>query len=107
MASKKNKRLIYSNVRKYVQLLQDNKIPVKTVYLFGSYVNGKENEFSDIDLAIVTNRFIGDSFDFRFMLTRMARDIDSDIEPHPYLLSDFNNNNPVAAEILKSGIKIL
>jgi hypothetical protein len=37
------------------------------------------------------------------MLTKLARDIDPDIEPHPYLIPEFNESNPVADEILKNG----
>ena len=72
-------------------------------YLFGSYAKNRADEWSDIDVAVVTDRFIGDRFDFRFLLTRLARKIDMDIEPHPYLLTEFNNGNPLAAEILKTG----
>ena len=65
------------------------------------------DEWSDIDLALVTERFVGDSFDFRFMLTKLARSIDPDIEPHPYLIEEFNESNPVAGEILRNGERIL
>lgn len=107
MAAGKNKQLIYQEVARYISLLQTQNISVLNAYLFGSYAKGKADEWSDIDLAIVTDRFIGDSFDFRFMLTKLARSIDPDIEPHPYLASEFNQTNPMAAEILKSGEKIL
>jgi predicted nucleotidyltransferase len=106
MAVGKDKRLIYQGVNRYLSLLKDRNIPVREVYLFGSYANGKADEWSDIDLAIVTDSFIGDRFDFRFMLTKLARSIDPDIEPHPYLLSEFNENNPVAGEIIRSGERI-
>lgn len=107
MAAGKNKQLIYQEVAQYISLLRARNISVLNAYLFGSYAKGKADEWSDIDLAIVTDRFIGDSFDFRFMLTKLARSIDPDIEPHPYLASEFNQTNPMAAEILKSGEKIL
>lgn len=107
MAAGKNKQLIYREVARYISLLRAENISVLNAYLFGSYAKGKADEWSDIDIAIVTDRFIGDSFDFRFMLTKLARSIDPDIEPHPYLISEFNQTNPMAAEILKSGEKIL
>jgi predicted nucleotidyltransferase len=65
------------------------------------------DEWSDIDVAVVTEGFIGDRFDFRFLLTKLARKIDSDIEPHPYLSSEFNSDNPMAAKILMVGDRIL
>jgi predicted nucleotidyltransferase len=69
-------------------------------------IEGTADEWSDIDLALVTDDFIGDSFDFRFTLTKLARSIDLDIEPHPYLSTEFNEGNPVAGEILKNGERI-
>jgi predicted nucleotidyltransferase len=77
------------------------------VYLFGSYAKGSADEWSDIDLALVTDYFMGDSFDFRFTLTKLARSIDPDIEPHPYLTSEFNESNPIASEILKTGVRVI
>jgi predicted nucleotidyltransferase len=76
-------------------------------YLFGSYAKDTADEWSDIDLALVTDTFIGDSFDFHFMLTKLARRIDSDIESHPYLMSEFNESNPVAGQILKYGERVV
>ena len=106
MAAGKDKQLIYKEVKQYISLLKDQHIPVLQAYLFGSYATGRADDWSDIDLAIVTDTFIGDGFDFRFLLTKLARTIDPDIEPHPYLISDFNESNPAAGEILKSGERL-
>jgi hypothetical protein len=38
---------------------------------------------------------------------KIARDIDIDIEPHPFLIDEFNEDNPIAAEILRTGERIL
>ncbi len=107
MAAGKDKQLIYQEVQQYVSLLKDKNIHILQAYLFGSFAKGNADEWSDIDLALVTDRFIGDSFDFRFMLTRLARRIDADIEPHPYLMSEFNESNPVAGQILKYGERVV
>lgn len=107
MATGKDKQLIYQEVQQYVSLLKDKNINILQAYLFGSYAKGNADEWSDIDLALVTDTFIGDSFDFRFMLTKLARRIDADIEPHPYLLSEFNESNPVAGQILMYGERVI
>ena len=107
MATRKDKQLIHREVKRYIALLRENNISVLRAYLFGSYAIGKADEWSDIDLAIVTDKFVGDSFDFRFTLTKLARSIDPDIEPHPYLASEFDLTNPVATEILKNGERLL
>ncbi len=106
MATGKDKQLIYQELKQYISLLRDKQISVVQAYLFGSYATGRADEWSDIDLAIITDTFIGDGFDFRFLLTKLARTIDPDIEPHPYLLSDFNESNPIAGEIMRSGERV-
>jgi predicted nucleotidyltransferase len=106
MATGKDKHLIYKEVEQYISLLRVKHIPVLKAYIFGSYATGRADEWSDIDVAIVTDKFVGDGFDFRFMLTKLARTIDPDIEPHPYLLSEFNESNPLAGEILRSGKRV-
>jgi hypothetical protein len=40
------------------------------------------------------------------MLMKIARDIDLSIEPHPYLRNEFKKENPMAAEVIKTGIRI-
>jgi uncharacterized protein len=107
MATGKDKQLIHREVKQYISLLQERNITVIQAYLFGSYAKNRADDWSDIDLAIVTNKFIGDRFDFRFMLTKLARKIDADIEPHPYLAADFNEENPIAAEIIRGGERII
>ena len=104
---KNNKQLIYQEIKEYISTLRDKNITVLQAYLFGSYAKDKADEWSDIDLAIVTDKFIGDSFDFRFLLTKLARSIDPDLEPHPYLSAEFNQSNPVAAEILRNGERLV
>jgi len=106
MAAGKDKHLIYKEVEQYISLLRDKHIQVIQAYLFGSYATGRADEWSDIDLAIITDKFVGDGFDFRFLLTKLARTIDPDIEPHPYLLSEFNESNPVAGEIMRNGERV-
>ncbi|MBV5341827.1 MAG: nucleotidyltransferase domain-containing protein [Deltaproteobacteria bacterium] len=107
MASGKDKQLIYEKVRQYISLLEDRSIHILQAHLFGSYAGNTADDWSDIDLALVTDNFIGDSFDFRFLLTQLARKVDPDIEPHPYLLSEFNESNPFAEEILRKGERLV
>ena len=107
MAAIKDKKLILESIRKYVDELRKRNIDITAAYLFGSYTKGKLPEWSDIDVAIVTKKFIGDGFDFKFLLMKIARDVDFNIEPHPYLADEFNGNNPFAAEIIKTGERVM
>lgn len=98
MAAGRDKRVIYESIEKYISALREREIHVIAAYLFGSFAKGETDAWSDIDLAILTDRFLGDSFDFRFLLMQIAGEIDPDIEPHPFLIDEFDETNPFAAE---------
>jgi len=106
MAVENNRSVIEDRVSQYVQFLKTQGVNVSRAYLFGSHVHGCAHEWSDIDVALVTDRFQGDSIDFKFYLTRLTRNIDPDIEPHPYLEADFNQSQPLPREILRTGVLI-
>lgn len=81
-------------------------LDVKRAYLFGSYVKGTQTAESDIDIAVVVGN-MDDFFKIQMELFRRRRKIDLRIEPHPFDEEDFSENNPVAVEIMNSGIEIL
>ncbi|MFA6922657.1 MAG: nucleotidyltransferase domain-containing protein [Bacteroidales bacterium] len=86
-------------------LVHEKKIAINKAYLFGSYAKNKFNDDSDIDLAIIMPD-VKDVIDFQIQLMILRRKFSIDIEPHPINESDFNISNPLAFEILKTGIKI-
>ncbi len=74
--------------------------------MFGSYVKGTVTEDSDIDLAIIFKN-LSDTFDMQVQLMKLRRKFDNRIEPHAFRESDFKNSNPLANEILKTGLEIV
>jgi len=99
-------KLIRASVIRYIEALRKRNIDVVTAYLYGSYAQGKATEWSDIDVAVLTRKFIGDSFDFKFLLMKIAREIDFNIEPHPFLADEFTEDDPIAAEVMRTGEKV-
>jgi predicted nucleotidyltransferase len=91
--------------KKYLSSLPAE-LDIKRAYLFGSYVKGTQTEESDIDIAVVVGN-MDDFFEIQMELFRRRRKIDLRIEPHPFDEEDFSENNPVAVEIMNSGIEIL
>jgi len=91
--------------RKYLKSLPPE-FDVRKAYIFGSYAKGTQKKDSDIDIAVVLGR-IDDFFEVQMELFRRRRRIDLRIEPHPFDENDFSENNPVAAEILSTGIEVL
>ncbi|WP_019851039.1 nucleotidyltransferase domain-containing protein [Desulfitobacterium sp. PCE1] len=88
-----------ANLKKHLDL--------HSVYLFGSYANGKNRQDSDIDVAVVAEGFSGDIIEDTHMLMKLRRNIDNRIEPHPFSLHEFTVNNPFVREIINNGIKVI
>ena len=90
--------------KRYVDKVSE-KYQIENVILFGSFAKGTNHDDSDIDLAIVFKQ-LHNIMDMQVELMCLRGDNDLLIEPHPFLLSDFNLSNPVVAEILKNGIEL-
>jgi len=75
---------IRKTVVRYIEELEKKSIPVEQAVLFGSYVNGTHDKFSDIDLLIISPRFDDmKNRDDINILWKTAAIIDSRIEPVP------------------------
>jgi len=79
---------------------------VDSAYLFGSHAKGTSNQWSDIDLAIVSPDFSEDLYEERLILMRLAAEIDDRIEPKPFRPEMFTPNEPLVDEIQKHGLKL-
>jgi len=93
-------------VYKYYSILIDNGFQVEKVFLFGSQLKNELNSESDIDIAVVLKKYKKDRFTTRLELMKYCRLFDVNIEPHPFLLEDFNEFEPFSAAIVKEGIQI-
>lgn len=91
-------------VKKYVMLVPKS-FGVKRVYVFGSFAKGQAHEASDIDIALVLAN-LPDFFDAQKRLMQLRRKVDLRIEPHPIKLEDFNDSNPFADELVRTGVEI-
>jgi predicted nucleotidyltransferase len=98
--------LLSSNER-YLQALSRQHIPIKEAVLFGSYAKGNETEWSDIDIALVSEIFEGDRMADKDKIRKITLAISSEIEVMPFPPNDINEQNPFAREILKTGIKLI
>ncbi len=88
-------------------LKYEEKLPLKGVYLFGSYANGRQRDWSDIDVAIVSEGFRGRRDPYVYLsLRRRDTDIDRGIEAVGFHPRDFVWENPLAAEVKQHGIRI-
>ncbi len=75
--------------------------------MFGSSVMDEMNEYSDIDVAVVSDKFTGVPFYDALKISKFRRAIDLKVEVHPFSLKDILNNPPVFFVDIKSkGIRV-
>lgn len=79
------------------------RLPLKALYLYGSYSKGTYTADSDIDIAIVVENLNDDYFADTPLLWKLKRKISNLIEP--VLLTE-DKSNPLYIDILKTGILI-
>jgi predicted nucleotidyltransferase len=84
-------------VRKYLQNLVDWGIPVTYGVLYGSRVTGQADQWSDIDLLVVSPRFDAQhTFEDARLLWRLAARTDNRIEPIPVGVRQFAEDDSSA-----------
>lgn len=88
--------------REYKKLVAD-KLPLKALYLYGSYSKGSYTEESDIDIAVIVEHLSDNYFDDTPLLWKLRRKISNLIEP--VLLAE-NDKSPLYSDIIKTGILI-
>jgi predicted nucleotidyltransferase len=96
---------IINEIKDFIARLK-NKISIKSVYLFGSYVKGTNKDYSDIDVAIVSDSFEGFALADIERILSSTKNINRMIEPHPFRTEDFTEDNPFVEEIINTGIRI-
>ncbi|MBP3472491.1 MAG: nucleotidyltransferase domain-containing protein [Paraprevotella sp.] len=79
------------------------RLPLKALYLYGSYSKGNHTEDSDIDIAVVVEHMNENYFEDTPLLWKLKRKISNLIEP--VLLTE-DMNNLLYADIVKTGILI-
>jgi predicted nucleotidyltransferase len=97
---------IIAIVRRYFAAIKQHGIDVQQAILYGSYAKGDYTEWSDIDVAVVSDDFQGIRFYDREKLSQPTLQVDARIDPAPYRSKDFTPENLFVQEILRTGIKI-
>ncbi len=102
------KKEIIEIVKKFINAMKSKNINVHKVLLFGSFVNEKDNLWSDIDIAVISSDFGKDRFIERTLLTGISCKIDPRIEPYPVGQYEFEKETwkTMIHEIKLNGIEI-
>ncbi len=91
-------------IKNYLKSLEANHIRIRKVVLFGSYVTGKADAWSDIDVALVSDDFEGDWFKDRNRIRRLTLAVDNRLSPVPYRPESLLAPDPFFKKILETGI---
>jgi predicted nucleotidyltransferase len=94
-------------LKKYIEKLEENEIPIRQAVLFGSHAAGGSHEWSDIDIALVSEVFEGVRIKDRSKIRKITLDISTDLSPLPFRPEDFTPEDPFAREIIEHGISIV
>ena len=96
-----------SIIDRYIAELEKNDIPIQEAVLFGSHSKGQADQWSDIDIALVSDVFEGTRIQDRKKIRHITLSISSELSPMPFRPRDFSPENPFVREILKNGIRIV
>ena len=101
-------KTVLDSIGKLVETLREKDIYVKKIVLYGSYATGTAKNYSDIDVALISDKFGKDRAEERMFLLRLASSIDPRLEPLPLSIKVFENENwiPLVYEIHKNGIDV-
>lgn len=97
---------ILKKVRNYLALVEDRGIPVKEAYIFGSHALNEENENSDIDLAIMSDKFQGIRILDRELLLGLSRRVDVRISPLPVSTDYIKDSMFITEEVINKGFRV-
>jgi len=95
-----DKETVRRIANKYAEKVKEVLNPT-AIIIFGSYVNGNPNEYSDIDIAIIVQDFNGDWLATGAMLCGLTWEVSFDIEPH--LLDETHDPSGFVEHVKKTG----
>lgn len=94
-------------IERYIAELGKFGVEVSRVFLYGSYAKGKQKEYSDIDIAIVSPSFKKmDIFERQEILSKAHHNFGEPLEPIGLTPEQVINKQGFVREILENGIVV-
>ena len=94
-------------IKQVSEKLKAENYPFLSIYLFGSFAKKRANKWSDIDVAVVSDKLKKNKEKNWLLLSKMAKAVDLRIELHAFTSKDFENfNDPVVYEIRTTGVRL-
>ena len=95
-----DKKTVREIAEKYAEEVKKILNPTAIV-VFGSYINGSPNEWSDIDIAVIVRDFKGNWLETASYLCGLKRRVSLDIEPH--MMDEASDRSGFLAHVKKTG----
>lgn len=94
-------------ISEYIDVLQQDGLPINRVFIFGSHAKKHPGKWSDIDVCVISPRFGKKVDPYEYLWTKRRReDVLRGIEPVGFHPRDFIDEDPLAWEIKTTGIEI-
>ena len=107
MQNVRGKNEIKKIVKQYAKELEKNNFPFQAIYLFGSFAQNRARKWSDIDVAVVSDKLKRNWDKNENLLWHLRMNVDTTIQPIGFTIKDFQDEcDPMVYEIKKTGIKI-
>ena len=94
-----------AHVKAFVAEVRRIGVPVRQAILFGSYARNEQPEWSNLDVALISDSFTGagplDVRAFGHLMWDYHR-----VEPHTFPTTDFEDGDAFAEEIKRTGIVV-
>ena len=100
------RELAINTAKQFVKDCGDSGLNFYKVLLFGSYAKDKADEWSDIDLLLVSDQFGNNVFENLKLYSKINIKYPI-IETHPYPISNYINGDEFISEISRDGIEIV
>ncbi len=102
-----NQSIAIKIAQEYLKAVKSEGVNVRHAFLFGSFAKNRQHEWSDIDIALIGDDFIGvtvidkDRFRKLHLLPEYLA-----IETHTFPTSRLQEGDPFLNEILRTGIEV-
>ena len=115
MVKKSDRRKVVSRkvvVQKLKEVINElkHKIPVDSVYLYGSYASGQPGPYSDVDVMVVSPAFGEDLIQETVFLMQLFEKTGLMVEPRAYSRDEFLQSQPgtfLYNEVIQKGYRLL
>jgi len=94
------KALVY----KYIQALEKSDFHIQKAILFGSHVFQNYDEWSDIDIAIISDDFEGVRLKDKEKIRKITLSVSPMLSPLPFNTENFSDDDPFVRHIKETGL---